>query len=271
MAPTRRTSRWVGKIQILNLTEMKILIIEDEPLAAKDLQKCILELEADATIVATISSVEEAKKWLIENTLPDLILSDIQLSDGISFDVFESIRITCPIIFTTAFDDYAIRAFKLNSIDYLLKPVDTKDLSTALKKYKSLHVENIIGEQLKQMMGNWGQPSRKYKERFLTLHRNTLVPVMVQEVAFFHKEEIIYLHTLANEKFISEHQTLDEVEALLDPAIFYRVNRQYIIHIQVVGKIKTTHKGLTVQLKPPFNLEIDISREKAVDFKNWIA
>lgn len=264
------TFPWVGKILILNLTEMKILIIEDEPLAAKDLQKRVREIEPEAEIINTISSVEGAKKWFNENTAPDLILSDIQLSDGISFDIFETLHLSCPIIFTTAFDEYAIRAFKLNSIDYLLKPVDAHELSAALKKYKSLNAENIIGDQLKRMMVNWGQPSRKYKERFLTLHRNTLVPITIQEIAFFHKEEIIYLHTLSHEKFISEHHTLDEIENLLDQEVFYRINRQYLIHIQVVGKIKTTHKGLTVQLKPPFNLEIDVSREKAVDFKNWI-
>jgi len=249
---------------------MKILIIEDESLAAKDLQKSILEIEPEAKILSTISSVESAKKWFAENSEPDLILSDIQLSDGISFHIFESLQLTCPIIFTTAYDEYAIRAFKLNSIDYLLKPVDVRELTTALKKYKSLNAENIIGDQLKRMMGTWGESSRKYKERFLALHRNTLVPVTVQEIAFFHKEEIIYLHTLTNEKLISEHHALDEIENLLDSKVFYRVNRQYIIHIQAVGKIKTTHKGLTVQLKPPFNIEIDISREKAVDFKNWI-
>jgi two-component system, LytTR family, response regulator len=104
----------------------------------------------------------------------------------------------------------------------------------------------------------------------LTLHRNTLIPVVQQDIAFFHKEELIHLHTMSNEKLISEHQTLDELETLLNPEIFFRVNRQFIIHIQSVGKIKTTHKGLTVQLKPPFNIDIDISREKATAFKKWI-
>lgn len=249
---------------------MKILIIEDEPLVANDLENLIKRIETDVVIEGVISSVEQAKNWFATHSLPDLILSDIQLSDGISFDIFENLHLTCPIIFTTAFDDYAIRAFKLNSIDYLLKPVDGKELSVALRKYRSLSSENVLGEQLKTMMSNWGQQThKKYKERFLTLHRNTLVPVTQNEIAFFHKEELIYLLTVGNEKYISEHQTLDEIEALLNPEVFFRVNRQYIIHIQSVSRIKTTHKGLTVQLKPPFNIEIDISREKAVAFKNW--
>jgi two-component system, LytTR family, response regulator len=123
---------------------------------------------------------------------------------------------------------------------------------------------------LKSLVGNWNQQSsRKYKERFLTLHRNTLVPVVQNEIAFFHKEELIYLHTTGNERYISDHQTMDEIENLLNPDFFFRVNRQFIIHIQSVGRIKTTHKGLTVQLKSPFNNEIDISREKATAFKSW--
>ncbi len=249
---------------------MNILIIEDEPLVAQDLKNLITMAEPEAKILDTITSVEAARGWFDGNNLPDLILSDIQLSDGISFEIFETLHIHCPIIFTTAYDEYAIRAFKLNSIDYLLKPVDEAELRAALTKYKSLTTETILGEQLKSLMNTWGNQSRKYKERFLTVHRNTLIPVMQNEIAFFHKEELIYLHTLSNEKYITEHHTLDEIESLLSPEIFFRVNRQYILHIQSVAKIKTTHKGLTVQLKPPINIELDISREKAVAFKKWI-
>lgn len=250
---------------------MNILIIEDEPFVAKDLENLIRRIEPDINILSIISSVSAAKKWFVQNPSPDLIFSDIQLSDGISFEIFEEFHLKCPLIFTTAYDEYAIRAFKLNSIDYLLKPVDGNELEAALKKYKSLTSETILTEQLKALVGQWGNNTqKKYKERFLSLHRNTLVPVLQNEIAYFHKEELIYLATMANEKYISEHQTLDEVESLLNPEIFFRVNRQFIIHIQSVGRVKTTHKGLTVQLKPPFNTEIDISREKATAFKNWL-
>lgn len=249
---------------------MNILIIEDETWAAKDLQNLILKLEPMAKILEIISSVQGSIKWLGAHPSLDLILSDIQLSDGISFEIFETLHLQCPIIFTTAYDDYAIRAFKLNSIDYLLKPVDEKELQTALTKYKSLRTENSVGEQLKALVSNWGLVNKKYKERFLTLHRNTLVPVIQNDIAFFHKEELIYLHTMNNEKFISEHHTMDEIETLLNPEFFFRVNRQYIIHIQSVDRIKTIHKGLTVQLKPSFHTEIDISREKVVAFKSWL-
>jgi two-component system, LytTR family, response regulator len=250
---------------------MKILIVEDEPLVARDLQNLLMRIEPNAKVQSVLSSVETARKWFSNNPPPDLILSDIQLSDGISFDIYEDLNLNCPIIFTTAYDEYAIRAFKLNSIDYLLKPVDGVELAKALAKYRSLSGENIIGEQLKTFFSGWNHGgNKKFKERFLTLHRNTLVPVNVSDIAYFCKEELIWLHTTANEKFISEHHTLDEIESLVDPEVFYRVNRQFIIHIQSVGKIRTTHKGLTIQLKPPFNTEIDISREKAASFKSWI-
>jgi len=249
---------------------MNILIIEDELWAAKDLQNLILKMEPDVKILGVLSSVAGSGKWFSDNTPPDLIFSDIQLSDGISFEIFENLQLPCPIIFTTAYDDYAIRAFKLNSIDYLLKPVDETELKAALVKYRSLNAGAMVEVELKSIIRGWGQNTKKYKERFLTIHRNALVPVGLNEIAFFHKEELIYLHTLNGDKFICEHTTMDEIEGLLNPALFFRVNRQYIIHIQSVDRVKTTHKGLTVQLKPGLNTEIDISREKATVFKSWL-
>ena len=250
---------------------MNILIIEDETWAARDLQNMVMKIEPHANIVGIITSVQASVKWLGSNPSPDLILSDIQLSDGISFEIFETLHIQCPIIFTTAFDEYAIRAFKLNSIDYILKPVDEKELRTAIAKYQSLNIGTALEDQLKSLVSSWGTTNKKYKERFLTLHRNALVPIAQDEIAFFHKEELIYVHTLPNERYISEHHTLDELEGLLNPEIFFRASRQYIIHIQSVDRLKTTHKGLTVQLKPVYKTEIDISREKATAFKNWLA
>ena len=249
---------------------MKILIIEDEPLVAKDLKNLVAKLEPGAEVLGPLPSVSAARNWLGSNPVPDLILSDIQLSDGVSFDVFENLRLQCPIIFTTAYDAYAIRAFKLNSIDYLLKPIDGKELQSALAKYKDVIKGPHLDDQLKTLLGQWGKEQRKYKERFLSVQRNSLVPVGVDEIMMFHKEELIFIHTHQNEKLISEHPTLDELESLVDPEKFFRVNRQYLIHIQAVARIKTTHKGLAVQTKPPHNLELEISREKATTFKKWV-
>jgi|SRR5690606_28904493 Response regulator of the LytR/AlgR family len=249
---------------------MRILIIEDEPLVAQDLRHHIQRIEPESSIVGVLTSVEGAAQWFESNAAPDLILSDIQLSDGIAFDVFESRSIGCPIIFTTAYDDYAIRAFKLNSIDYLLKPIDPEELARALKKYKLYKAIPHLEEQLADFFQKWKSPNVHYKERFLVTHGNSLIPVLVDDVAFFHKEHLIFLHTIDSEKYICEYTALDDVEELLDPKLFFRVNRQFIIHIQAVGKVKPTHKGLLVSLKPPFNTEIDISREKAAAFKRWL-
>ena len=250
---------------------MKVLVIEDEPLAARDLVKNLTEVEPGVEVLAVLSSVKEASEWFDQHPLPDLILSDIQLSDGNSFEIFETRHIKCPLIFTTAYDEYAIRAFKLNSIDYLLKPIDKKELAPALEKFRSLEAAQHVPDQLRDLLQSWGQDHRRYKERFLCVQRNSMVPVMEAEIAFFHKEELIFVHSIAGEKLISDHQTLDELESLVNPARFFRVNRQYLIHVQTVARIKTTHKGLTVLLKPPFNLELDVSREKAAAFRQWIS
>lgn len=249
---------------------MRILVIEDEPLVARDLCNLVAKLEPQAEISGPLPSVSASVKWFSENPAPDLVLSDIQLSDGISFEIFENQPLHCPIIFTTAYDAYAIRAFKLNSIDYLLKPIDEKELRDALTKYKDLTKTPVLEDQLKSLLSQWGKDQKRYKERFLSLQRNSLVPVAANEIAYFFKEELIFIQTRQNEKLISEHGTLDEIETLVDPAKFFRVNRQYLVHIDGVGRVKTTHKGLTVQLKPPFDLELDISREKATAFKAWL-
>lgn len=249
---------------------MKILIIEDEPLVARDLIKLVNKLRPQAEVQGPLGSVSGARNWFKENTLPDLILSDIQLSDGISFEIFENFPEHRPIIFTTAYDAYAIRAFKLNSIDYLLKPVDESELSAALTKYEQVTKHTPLEEQLKSLLYNWGGEQKKYKERFLSLQRNSLVPVITEEIAFFHKEELIFIQTVKGEKLISEHATLDEIESLVDPDKFFRVNRQYLIHLQTVSRIKSTHKGLTILLNAPYNIELDVSREKAAAFKKWV-
>jgi two-component system, LytTR family, response regulator len=249
---------------------MKVLIIEDEPLVAKDITNVLKRVEPDCEIVGVTTSVEQSRKWFNENPCPDLVLSDIQLSDGTSFDIFENTDISCSIIFTTAYDEYAIRAFKLNSIDYLLKPIDGDELRAAFKKYRALQGKAGVHDQLKSLMQHWGKAQKFYKERFLVMHGNSLVPVNQNEIGYFHKEQLIFLHTLQNEKYICDFHALDDVEEFLDPSFFFRVNRQFIIHVQSVGKVKTTHKGLTVILKSPMNIEIDISREKATAFKNWL-
>lgn len=248
---------------------MNVLIIEDEPLVARDLRSLITKLEPEATISAILGSVEQAKAWFATNQQPELILADIQLADGVSFEVFETLKITCPIIFTTAYDAYAIRAFKLNSIDYLLKPIDEKELERALTKFK----KNVVAphaESLLNLLHHLNKDPNKYKERFLSLQRNNFIPVTVNEIAFFSKEELIFIHTVTGEKLLSDHHTMDELESLLDPTVFFRINRQHLVNIKSIARVRTTHKGLSVQLKAPYTHELEMSREKVSAFKKWI-
>ncbi len=250
---------------------MKILIIEDEPLVAKDLITVVRRLEHEAEIIGPLPSVSSAIAWFAQHPAPDLILSDIQLSDGISFEVFEKCKITCPVIFTTAYDEYAIRAFKVNSIDYLLKPIDYSELERALTKYKSMVGNSLLNNEVLELLQHWNKPEKKYKERFLSQQRNGLVPVATDRIAFFHKQELIFIYTNENEKLICEYSTLDEIESLVDPAVFFRVNRQYLVHVKSVARVKSTYKGMNVLLCPPWNTELELSREKITAFKKWMS
>ncbi|TAF63184.1 MAG: DNA-binding response regulator [Cytophagales bacterium] len=256
---------------------MHIVLLEDEPLAAKALQK-LLQAQLPNDTIIHLSSLENAQVWFAQNPTPDLIFADIQLSDGVSFELFETeTPPQCPIIFTTAYNEYALRAFKLNSIDYLLKPIDAKELQHALQKW-SLHTksetqQNDFQTRLQHLILNLQNPTAEkptYKERFLVQAKNVLMPLQAAQIACFQKEEIIFIHTHDHQKYIADQHSLEELEELLNPALFIRANRQFIVHIDNVQSLKATHKGAEVQLKSPKNTKIDISREKVQNFKNWL-
>jgi two-component system, LytTR family, response regulator len=256
---------------------MKTVIIEDETLVAKDLQKLLRELIPDIDIQAVIPSLEEARKWFSTHEEPELLFMDIQLADGVSFDLFNHVKLECPIIFTTAYDGYAIRAFRLNSIAYLLKPVDKNELDRALAKFRRwAQPENAtlqkeqMASLLKDLLNK--EQQRRFKERFLVHTRNSLVPVPQEKIAYFLRDELIYLVTVDNEKYVSDYHTMEEVEELVNPAVFFRTNRQSIIHIQSVGSVKHGVNGkLVVHLRQNLQSEIDVSREKAAQFKEWMS
>ena len=251
---------------------MNILIIEDEPLVAVSLKKLIQQLEPNAVINGPLESVTEAKTWLKQNQEPDLILSDIQLSDGIALDIFNEDPIYCPIIFTTAYNEYAIRAFKLNSIDYLLKPVDKADLEAALKKFHLLQSKfsnDVYLKQMAELFANFSNV-KKYKERFAVHIGRSVSLIPVEEIALFSKEEIIYLINGEGKKFITDFRSLDEVLELIDPNVFYRANRQHIIHLPFIESYRSDDTGkLTVKMKNIKTDELVISKEKAAEFKKW--
>lgn len=254
---------------------MKALIVEDEPLVAKDLKKLVAETEPDIQILDTLSSIESAVEWLNTHEEPDLMFLDIQLSDGTSFDIFERTMVRCPVIFTTAYDDYAIRAFKVNSIDYLLKPVDKKELARALEKLKwatakgQTDLREQVQNLLAQMSGS--KEARHYKERFLAHQGKMNVVVSQVNIACFQKDTLIYILTTDKQQLVTDFETMDELEELLDPKAFFRANRQVFLNVNAVESYRTDSYGkLQVKLKSPSTLVVDISREKAQAFKLWL-
>ena len=190
---------------------MRILMIEDEILVAQSLQNLVRQLEPGAELIGPLASVTETKEWLATNPLPDLILSDIQLVDGISFEIFSGNAPNCPIIFTTAYNEYAIRAFKLNSIDYLLKPIDKKELQAAFQKYHLLQSkfnDAVYLKEMKELFTQFNKP-KQYKERFAVHIGRSVTLIPVDDVALFVKEELIYLINREGNKYITDYRSLD--------------------------------------------------------------
>ncbi len=254
---------------------MKAVIIEDEKLVAKELLAKLINIDPSIEIVALLPSLKTSLNWFAENAEPDLIFADIQLSDGVSFDLFEKFSLSCPIIFTTAYNEYAIKAFKVNGIDYLLKPIEIDELERALIKakeiIKSRFKANIDVSKLVETLQSF-YSKNNYKEHFLAHFRNNLIPIKVSEIALFNYESINYCINMFGEKYMLDIETLDEIEQLLDPAIFYRANRNFIINLHSINSIANQMNGkLLLKLKAPnTNFEIDISRDKAPKFRKWL-
>jgi two-component system, LytTR family, response regulator len=251
---------------------VNILIIEDEELVAISLMALLSEIIPTARIQGPIKSVAEGRQWLNSNPEPDLILSDIQLSDGVALDIFKDGQLGCPIIFTTAYSEYAIKAFKLNSIDYLLKPVDKEDLQLALQKMYLLKSKSSNYDYIKQMMEFFAdfRNARNYRERFTANVGRAVTLVPTQEIAFFLKEELIYIVNKEGKKFITDYRSLDEIQEVVDPAAFYRANRQYLVHLQFIEQYRSDDTSkLIVKIRNIKTDDIVISKEKAAEFRKW--
>lgn len=253
---------------------MKAVIIEDEEIIAKVLQAKIAKVAPDVKVLEILPSLKTARKWFAENPEPDVLFMDIQLSDGVSFDLFNHYDLKCPVIFTTAYDEYAIRAFKVNGVDYLLKPVDEDDLKKAIDKCRALADKTAGPSDLNELikaLANPGTASR-YKQKFIVNIRNQWMPVNTKDIACFSKEVLNYVYLFTGERYMIDYATLEEVEELLDPKQFYRANRQFIINIDAVQSVKPVENSkLIIHLKEPNNkLEIDMSRLKSPEFKKWL-
>lgn len=250
---------------------MKILIIEDELPAARRIEQLIRQQRPQVEILAVIDSISEAVKWFAQNPAPELILMDIHLADGLSFDIFQSINIQSMVIFTTAYDQYAIRAFKVNSIDYLLKPIDAAELKNALDKYDQMRgsTANFDYSVLNGMLDNL--KNRNYRERFLVKFGNAFTYIQAQEMRFCYAEDSLVFTRLADGKKFSLDHTLEQLEQLLNPTHFFRINRKILLHIDAVDKIHPYFNNrLKLELQPSPGFEIVVSRERVQDFKNWI-
>jgi DNA-binding LytR/AlgR family response regulator len=254
---------------------MRALIIEDEQLIAKELQFKIKAVADDVEIIDVLPSLKTAKRWFMNNAEPDLIFMDIQLSDGISFEIFDTYKLACPVIFTTAYDEYAMRAFKVNGIDYLLKPVDEEELKRAIEKCRAIvSSKNPYPADIASLQGDLNNPksAKPFKEKFIVNFRSQWVPVNVTDIACFMRDALNYIYTFKGEYYSFDFTTLEEVEEVVDPRLFYRANRQFIVHIDAINTVKPLeNQKLTIRLKEPnHKFEIDISREKAPSFKKWL-
>lgn len=259
---------------------MRILIIEDELPAARRIEQLIRQQRPQVEILAVIDSISEAVKWFAQNPAPELILMDIHLADGLSFDIFQSIKIQSMVIFTTAYDQYAIRAFKVNSIDYLLKPFELVDLQKALEKWRLLRADSssivpgpdaeLMRLLMQQMSSQIRQPS--YKTRFMVKIGDHLHSITSAEIDYLYSEnKIVWLRHQNGRKYLIDY-TLEQLEDMLDPDDFYRINRKYIISIGAIKSVASyTNSRLKVLLKePPDQEDVLISREKVEAFKGWL-
>lgn len=253
---------------------MKALIIEDEYPAAERLEKLIRKADPQVTVVDVLESVESAKRWFRTGTSVDLIFSDIQLSDGLSFQIFEAFPVHSPIIFTTSYDEYAIKAFRVKSIDYLLKPIKLPELIDALRKYNELKngfSPSDYAKKVESLLDSLEMSRRTHKTRFLVKNGEQMIPLGQEQVAYFYTaNELTCLVGRDGRQYLVDY-TLEELEAAVDPAHFFRLNRQFIAQVSAIQKIHPHFNGkLKVDLRPETAHEVMVSREKAPAFKAWL-
>ncbi|PWL30716.1 LytTR family DNA-binding domain-containing protein [uncultured Roseivirga sp.] len=251
---------------------MKVVVFEDEKLASERLIELIQELRPNAEILASLKSVEAGLMWLQNNEEPDLIVSDIQLLDGSSFEIFNQQPIKCPVIFTTAYDEYAIKAFQVNSVDYLLKPIQKHKLENALQKYdertSSSSSQSLDIDKIREVIQG---SNVQYKSRFLVKYGQRIKAIPVEQIAYFYSQDkLTYLVTFEGKKLPLD-QTLEELETVLSPDNYFRVNRKFIVHFDSVSDIHPYFKGrVKLDLQPESGEDIVISSDKTPLFKQWL-
>ena len=252
---------------------MKVLIIEDEELAVSKLQKTLAGVAPLAEVVGIADSIKSSVEWLEQNPAPDLILMDIELADGQSFEIFNLSEVTSPVIFTTSYDEFALKAFKVNSVDYLLKPIQKDELQTALGKFKKtyaaakndINIDSLVKE-LQQKL----QP-KEFRKRFLVKHGQKLVSIEIDDIAYFYSDgRLNFFKTTDNKKFVVDY-TMDELEEMLDAQKYFRTSRSFYVSVNSIEKIDDYFGNrLILGLKPAVDKEALVSREKVTEFKKWM-
>ncbi|MBL7852095.1 MAG: response regulator transcription factor [Cyclobacteriaceae bacterium] len=254
------------------MSTFSVLIIEDEPQAADRLARLIASLRPGAQVLATLDSVTQSVGWLRQHPAPDLLLMDIQLADGLSFAIFDQVRVTSPVIFTTAYDEYALRAFKVNSIDYLLKPVDEAELRAALDKLSALRSAVVAPDKMMQSIADaMRMLSKKYKERFVIRVGEHLRSIEIAEIRFFFSQEkATFAQTADHRKHVLDF-TLDQLEDLVDPARFFRINRKYLVSVEAIrDMVSHTNSRLKLLLHGSEDPEVIVARERVQEFREWL-
>ena len=248
---------------------MKVLIVEDESIAADKLERQLLQLDPSISVENKIESVTSTVKWLAENQV-DLIFLDIHLSDGLSFGIFDEIDVDVPVIFTTAYDQYAIQAFKVNSVDYLLKPINKYDLERSLDKFKNYHFNEPVVDY-KEILQAMHSDTNQYQKRFMVMVGERIMSIRIDDVAYFFAEgKYVFIVDKEGERYLIDF-TLDKLVEVLDPVIYFRVNRQVIIRIDAIKQMNSWFKRrVKIDLHPQFDKEVIVSNERVKDFKKWL-
>ncbi|MEP1093708.1 MAG: LytTR family DNA-binding domain-containing protein [Cyclobacteriaceae bacterium] len=250
---------------------MKVLIVEDEAPAFRRLQKILSDIDPTIEIVEVMDSVEDSVKWMNNHEWPDLILMDIQISDGLSFQIFDAIKVESPVIFTTAFDEYLLKAFKVNSIDYILKPIKKEELEHALEKYKNLTQRPSNEIDISKLIKEISLAETTYKSRFLVKQGEKMLAIRTEDIVCFHSRHgVVHIVTKHKKTYLSDF-SLEDLANQLDPKDFYRANRQFLVNANFINTVHKHFKGkLLIEMNHFSDEQILVSSEKATAFKNWL-
>lgn len=251
---------------------MKVLVVEDEKSAAKRIISLLHEVDPQIEVLQVLDTIKKTVEWFMAHRAPDLLFLDIQLADGLSFDIFDKVEISCPVIFTTAYDQYALKAFEVYSLDYLLKPIDRKKLIRAIDKYNKIigPIDNKLDSTILQNALEMIQ-GKSFKERFIVKYGEHIKSIPTDQICcFFSEEKISFLKSYDGRKFVVDY-TIEQIESLIDPAQFFRINRKYIINVEAIEDVVIySNSRLKLIVKHFHNMDMIVAREKVQSFKRWL-